>query len=73
MYKVKGNIYSPDIPDSSEDFTQVNPWYMYWNSIMVLSYWGECSVFAVDATHIVSYYLFSFHQVILTAGRPESM
>jgi hypothetical protein len=26
MYKSKG-IHSPDIPDSSADFTQVNPWY----------------------------------------------
>jgi hypothetical protein len=56
--KVKVNIYSPDVTDSSADlsFPQVTPGIGI-HSITVSSHWGECSEFAADANDTVSCFI----------------
>ena len=63
-------MYSPDIPDSSADFTLYLP--RYWNSLShgLISLGRMQRIFAVEAIHS---FVFSFHQVPITAGWPEAM
>jgi hypothetical protein len=50
-------IYSPDLPDSSVDFTKVTPVLDLAITVSVMSLLGECNAFAADAIHIVSVFL----------------
>jgi hypothetical protein len=70
MYKnckmVKVHIYSPDIPESSADFTQVTPWYRNSNFFTVSSSWEECSAInAVETIHAISIYRSTRYPLLL--------